>query len=90
MNPVDVMRVHRFHYRGKAFEFRLRGDGSLELCLQGVVRKRREPTGKEPVYLWTNVELHWEEHHFIEARYWPGSARLLISANGHPIHDDRF
>ncbi len=82
--------MHRFDYRGKAFEFRLQRDGSMQLCLDGVVRKQRQPAGKEPVYLWTNVELQWEEHHFIEARYWVGSGRLVITANGQALHDDQF
>ena len=79
--------VHRFDYRGKRFELRLLDEGALELCLDGVVRKRRLPSGREPDYLWTNVELQWEEHHFVEVRYWRSEGRLLVTVNGKAIHD---
>ena len=36
----------------------------------GYLRKRRDASDKRPQYVWTNVELEWEEHHYIEARYW--------------------
>ena len=62
-----------FNHRHKTFEFRLTDDGAIELWLDGCLRKRREASGKEPQYVWTNVELEWEEHHYIEARYWAGS-----------------
>jgi hypothetical protein len=35
--------------------------------------------------VWTNVELEWEEHHYIEARYWAGSGELNITVNGDPL-----
>ena len=89
MGDGRIGAIYPFDYRGRRFEIRRFADGTLELCLDGVVRKRRPPSGEEPVYLWTNVELQWEEHHFIEVRYWPSSGRLLITANGHVIHDGR-
>jgi hypothetical protein len=33
------------------------------------------------------VELHWEEHHYIEARYWAGNRRLKVTVNGDEIYD---
>ena len=60
-------------------------DGGLELWLDGCLRKRREPSPREPLYVWTNVELHWEEHRYVEARYWPGEARLEVTVNGEPV-----
>ena len=42
------------------------------------------------MYLWTNVELQWEEHHFVEVRFWSATRRLLITANGHPIRDGEW
>ena len=41
----------------------------------------------EPQYVSTNVELEWEEHHYIEARYRPTQNRLRIAVNGSPIYD---
>jgi hypothetical protein len=32
--------------------------------------------------VWTNVELEWEEHHYIEARYWASTGRLHVTVNG--------
>ncbi len=81
------MHIHRFAYRGKPFEVRFCDDDAVELRLDGVVRKRRRPSAKEPLYLWTNVELEWEEHHFVEVRYWAGSRHLSITVNGNPIVD---
>ena len=60
-------------------------DGGLELWLDGCLRKRREPSAREPLYVWTNVELHWEEHRYVEARYWPSGRRLEIAVNGEPV-----
>lgn len=82
------MRSFRFEYRNRPFEVRVGSDLAVELYLDGVVRKRRLPSGKAPMYLWTNVELQWEEHHFVEVRYWPDNGRLLITVNGGPIHDE--
>ena len=71
-----------FDYRHKTFELRLTDDGALELYLDQCLRKRREMTGREPQYVWTNVELEWEEHHYIEARYWASTGRLNVTVNG--------
>ena len=59
-------------------------DGGLELWLDGCLRKRREPSGRYPMYVWTNIELDWEEHHYVEA-YYDASGRLKITVNGAPI-----
>ena len=83
----EVRSRHRFEYRGTRFEIRVLDNGALELCLDGVVRKRRLPSRREPMYLWTNVELQWEEHHYVEARYWSSRDHLLITVNGDAIHD---
>lgn len=48
----------------------------------GVERKERLYAGREPLYVWTNVELEWEEHHYIEARYWPSTGVLQATVNG--------
>ena len=53
----------------------------LVLSLDGVERKRRRADEGACVYVWTNVELDWEEHHFIEGRWWPASGRVLLTAN---------
>ena len=81
------MFTHAFTYRGRDFAVRRAADGELALMLGKVVRKTCPPSDREPQYLWTNVELEWEEHHYIEARYWATSGNLRITANGRILHD---
>lgn len=67
------MFTHAFTYRGRDFAVRQIEEGELALMLGKVVRKQCPPSDREPQYLWTNVELEWEEHHYIEVRYWATS-----------------
>jgi len=79
-----------FPYRHYVVEFRVVDGRELVLTLNGVPRKRRARDNLDCVYVWTNVELHWEEHHFIEGRWWPATGRLLVTVNGDPLHDTRL
>ena len=74
-----------FDHRHKSFELRITDDGAVELYLDDCLRKRRERGTREPQYVWTNVELEWEEHHYLEARYWASSGRLVVTVNGDPL-----
>lgn len=76
-----------FQHRHKPFEIRLTDDGGLELYLDDCLRKRRDAGEREPQYVWTNVELEWEEHHYIEARYWASQDRLVVTVNGAALID---
>ncbi|MEM7076983.1 MAG: hypothetical protein AAF513_00015 [Pseudomonadota bacterium] len=69
-----------FQHRHKHFELHLTDDGAIELYLDDCLRKRRE-AGEEPQYVWTNVELEWEEHHYIEVRFWASKAWLRVTVN---------
>ena len=69
--PVTGSRTFQLNYRNRPVELEIVGDSELVLRLDGIVRKRRHREGVSCVYVWTNIELHWEEHHFIEARWWP-------------------
>ena len=71
-----------FDHRHKSFEIILTDEGAIELYLDNCLRKRRDPGPKEPQYVWTNVELEWEEHHYIEARYWASTGELKVTVNG--------
>ena len=75
----------QFQHRHKTFELKLTDDGAIELYLDNCLRKRRDASEREPQYVWTNVELEWEEHHYIEARYWAASGELKITVNGDPL-----
>lgn len=81
------MRQFDFQHRHKRFYVRITDDETLELYLDDCLRKDRPKTGREPQYVWTNVELEWEEHHYIEARYWSSTGRLQVTVNRDPIFD---
>jgi hypothetical protein len=76
-----------FQHRHKRLEVRVTDDGALELYLDNCLRKRREHSDREPQYVWTNVELEWEEHHYVEARYWPSRRHLTVQVNREPLLD---
>ena len=86
----ELSRALVFQHRHKRFEFRLDDDGALELHLDGCLRKRRERGEREPQYVWTNVELEWEEHHYVEARYFASRDLLEVTVNGQPAWSARF
>ncbi len=85
-----MSQLVEFQHRHKRFEIRVTEDGALELYLDRCLRKRREHSGREPQYVWTNVELEWEEHHYVEARYWASSGELQVTVNGEPILAQRL
>jgi hypothetical protein len=85
--PVTGSRTFQLNYRNRPVELEIVGDSELVLRLDGIVRKRRHREGVSCVYVWTNIELHWEEHHFIEARWWPESERVLLTVNGSALLD---
>lgn len=80
-----MSHIVEFAHRHKTFEVHITDDGALELHLDGCLRKRRQASLKQPQYVWTNVELEWEEHHYIEARYWADSGLLKVTVNGDPL-----
>ena len=85
---MDVPNRYRIDYRGRAVDLQIVDDYELVLSLDGVPRKRRNRAGVTCVYVWTNIELEWEEHHFIEARWWPQSGRVRVTANGAVLMED--
>lgn len=76
-----------FFHRHKPFRIELNASGTLELYVDDCLRKEREIGEKEPQYVWTNVELEWEEHHYLEARYWASSRRLQVTINRRVVID---
>ncbi len=76
-----------FQHRHKQFFVRLTDAETLELYVDNCLRKDRPRSGKEPQYVWTNIELEWEEHHYIEARYWASDKRLQVTVNGESMYD---
>ena len=82
------MQQFDFQHRHKSYYLRITDEGTLELYVDDCLRKDRPKTGREPQYVWTNVELEWEEHHYVEARYWASSGRLQVTINGDPVFDE--
>lgn len=80
------MYSHTIHHRHKTLLIQITADGALELHMDGCLRKRRD-AGREPQYVWTNVELEWEEHHYVEARWWASDTRLRVTVNGDVVFD---
>lgn len=72
-------------HRHKTFSLVITDDGALELWLDGCLRKRRDGGARDPLYVWTNIELDWEKHHYVEARYYQHSDELKVTINGAPI-----
>ena len=72
-------------HRHRAFTVMITDDGALELWLDGCLRKRRMPGPRDPLYVWTNIELDWEEHHYVEVRYHRLADKLNVTINGESI-----
>ena len=87
-HSASSSRVIDFQHRHKSFQIRLPESGALELYVDGCLRKRRARSERSPQYVWTNLELEWEEHHYVEARYWAAQQRLAVTINGEPIFDE--
>ena len=62
-------------------------DDALELYVDGCLRKRREPSSKEPSYVWTNIELNWEEHRYVEVRFFRTLRDLKVTVNGDSVFE---
>lgn len=85
------MFVHPFEYRNWKLRLVVGPGARLELYANDCLRKDRVGEGAETLYVWTNLELEWEEHHWIEARLLPADAagdRLLrVTSNGEPLFE---
>ena len=86
---VPIVSTHRVRFQvgHRQAQSVLGADGSLELWVGSCLRKRREANNQHPLYVWTNVELFWEAHRFVEARYFPDTSRLWVTINGETIVD---
>ena len=65
-------------------EIHLHDDDALSLWLDGCLRKQRG-AGGEAAWLWTNVELPFEDHHLVEVRRAAGAGDVIdVRVNGTP------
>ena len=85
------MFVHHFTYRNWRLRLEAGPGAHLALYVNDCLRKDRAGEGAETLYVWTNLELEWEEHHWLEARLLPADAtgdRLLrVTSNGEPLFE---
>lgn len=90
--PGNRKVPHRFDipHRHRAFTVVVTDNGALELWLDGCLRKRSRANGGLTRYVWTNIELDWEEHHYVEARYHSDRRELTVAINGEPILQRRL
>lgn len=74
-----------FDLEHKTFVIQVDSSGVLELYVDNCLRKR-DATLDPTAYVWTNIELHWEEHRYIEARFSRTSGLLHVTVNGETVH----
>ena len=66
----------------KEFDVVVTQDECLELYLDGCLRKSCSPSvDSDLLYVWTNIELFWEEHKYVEARYSLATKHLNVTVN---------
>jgi|GEM_PF-2068994 hypothetical protein len=70
--------VFSLNLAGHPVEVIAETDDHLALYVDGCLRKRRQGT---PCYLWTNVELPFEDHYLVEVRR-RANAPLAVTVNG--------
>ena len=69
-----------FDLEHKQFVIRVDESNALELYVDNCLRKRDDSF--DPVgYVWTNIELNWEEHRYVEARLTRTSRTLHVTVN---------
>ena len=73
--------VFSLNLAGHPVEVIAETDDHLALYVDGCLRKRRQGT---PCYLWTNVELPFEDHYLVEVRR-RANAPLAVTVNGVPL-----
>ena len=78
----------RFDLEHKQFVIQVDDDNSLELYVDNCLRKR-DGNSDRTAYVWTNIELHWEEHRYVEARLQRDSGDLHVTVNGDTVYNDR-
>ncbi len=88
MTTLNIPLDYR-HYR---VEFQIKSvpddPASHYLALFANECLRKDRLGASTLYVWTNVELEWEEHHLIEARLHKavdGQRQFVVTANKEEI-----
>ena len=88
------MHVFPLVYRNWQLRFEIGPGDRLALFANDCLRKERIGDASQVLYVWTNLELEWEEHHWLEARLLaPPAAQLgelrsrtlRVTVNGEPL-----
>ena len=69
-----------FDLEHKQFVIRVDESDALELYVDNCLRKR-DDSSDSVGYVWTNIELNWEEHRYVEARLTRTSRTLHVTVN---------
>lgn len=85
MNRVNL----QFDLEHKQFEIHIDADDALELFVDNCLRKR-DSSDSSVAYVWTNIELNWEEHRYVEARYSRTSQQLHVTVNRETVFCDQI
>ena len=76
-----------FDLEHKQFVIRVDETNALELYVDNCLRKRDSSEG--PVgYVWTNIELNWEEHRYVEARLTREARALHVTVNRETVFSE--
>ena len=88
------MQVFALDYRNWQLRIEVGPGDRLALFANDCLRKERVGAPHEVLYVWTNLELEWEEHHWLEARLLaptqggtgagPAQRVLRVTVNGEP------
>ena len=95
MSELGLVQVFPLVYRNWQLRFEVGPGDRLALFANDCLRKERIGGTAEVLYVWTNLELEWEEHHWLEARLLvaqpvqpEGEMRgrtLRVTVNGEPL-----
>ena len=78
-----------FDLEHKQFEIHLVDKNVLELYVDDCLRKQ-DASASPVAYVWTNIELNWEEHRYVEARFNRDSRQLKVTVNRETVYDERL
>ena len=76
-----------FDLEHKQFVVSIDEAGTLQLYVDNCLRKQ-DASFSEIAYVWTNIELNWEEHRYVEVRLHRPTSRLLVTVNKSKVYDD--
>ena len=83
---VKVPSTYSHALDHKQFFISIDKDENLELYVDGCLRKR-DDSESAVRFVWTNIEMDWEIHRFVEAWYDSRSQNLKVTVNQREVSD---